>query len=395
MEDWSVLDLARDPVPGDPAQIQTLAARLLREAQYAEQHASRLGQVAANSADLRMQGDYAPLFQQRLAQLPQQAAVLGPAHESCGRALITYAQTLEQAKIESRAALSRGLQADAQYKAALQQFCTLAPGFWYTGNWRELDEPFALRYTQYQRPEVRAAAARVGAYAAQAEGERQDAATVARQAARVAAEAEERCAEAIRAAMPAPGGSSATAASGGGDDAAARTTALLAVRGAARGAAPGLARRSVSTRGAGASKPPWAPLDTYLAAPGWTAAEQLQRADQLAMDMARNSISTYIKRTGSRSYVGAYNTETGEVAVGSSGTRAPGASSYCAEGNVCNALGGDGGKVIFGNAYAVERQADGALKVVGKPVCIKCQADYSEAQFIEGVEADRGGPWGR
>ncbi|MFE2494445.1 DUF6531 domain-containing protein [Streptomyces scopuliridis] len=245
MEDWSVLDLARDPVPGDPAQIQTLAARLLREAQYAEQHASRLGQVAANSVDLRMEGDYAPLFQQRLAQLPQQAAVLGPAHEGCGRALIAYAQTLEQAKIESRAALSRGLQADAQYKAALKQFGTLAPGFWYTGNWRELDESFALRYTQYQRPEVRAAAARVGAYAAQAERERQAAATMARQVARVAAEAEERCAQAIRAAIPAPGGSSNTAASGRNGGAAARTAALKAVRGAARGAATGLARRSV------------------------------------------------------------------------------------------------------------------------------------------------------
>ncbi|MFE2750211.1 polymorphic toxin type 30 domain-containing protein [Streptomyces scopuliridis] len=245
MEDWSVLDLPQDPVPGDPAQIQTLAARLLREAQYAEQHASRLGQVAANSADLRMQGDYAPLFQQRLAQLPQQAAVLGPAHESCGRALIAYAQTLEQAKIESRAALSRGLQADAQYKAALQQFCTLAPGFWYTGNWRELDEPFALRYTQYQRPEVRAAAARVGAYAAQAERERQAAATMARRVARVAAEAEMRCAQAIRAAIPAPGGSSGTAGSGRYGGAAARTVVLKAARGAARGTATGWARRGV------------------------------------------------------------------------------------------------------------------------------------------------------
>ncbi|MFH9658964.1 hypothetical protein ACH4NF_14670 [Streptomyces sp. NPDC017248] len=205
MEDWSVLDLARDPVPGDPARIQTLAARLLREAEYAEQHASRLRQVAANSADLRMQGDYAPLFQQRLARLPQQAAGLGPAHESCGRALVAYMQTLEQAKIQSRAALSRGMQADAQYKAALQQFCTLVPGFSYTGNWRELDESFALRCTQYQRPEVRAAAARIGAYAAQAERERQAAATMARQAARAAAEAEMRCAQAIRAAIPALG----------------------------------------------------------------------------------------------------------------------------------------------------------------------------------------------
>ncbi|MFI0813775.1 DUF6531 domain-containing protein [Streptomyces echinatus] len=243
MEDWSVLDLARDPVPGDPARIQTLAARLLREAEYAEQHASRLGQVAANSVDLRMQGDYAPLFQHRLARLPRQAAGLGPAHESCGRALVAYAQTLEQAKIESRAALGRGLQADAQYKAALQQFCTLVPGFSYTGNWRELDESFALRYTQNQRPEVRAAAARIGAYAAQAERERQAAATMARQVARVAAEAEMRCEQAIRAAIPALG--STGAASGGNGGAVARSTALKAARGAARGAATGWARRGV------------------------------------------------------------------------------------------------------------------------------------------------------
>jgi hypothetical protein len=201
MEDWSVLDLPSDPVPGDPVQLQTLAARLLREAEYAQQHASRLGQVAANSAALRMQGDYAPLFQQRLARLPRLAAGLGPAHESCGRALTAYAQSLEQAKIDSRVALSRGLEADARYKAALQQFCRLVPGFSYTGNWRELDEPFALRYTQNQRLEVRAAVARVGAYAAEAERERQDAVTMARKAAHGAAEAEKGCAIAIRAAV--------------------------------------------------------------------------------------------------------------------------------------------------------------------------------------------------
>lgn len=65
-----------------------------------------------------------------------------------------------------------------------------------------------------------------------------------RQVARVAAEAEERCAQAIRAAIPALG-SSAAAKSGRGGGAAARTAALLAARGAARRAATGLARRGV------------------------------------------------------------------------------------------------------------------------------------------------------
>ncbi|MFI8094022.1 hypothetical protein ACIF9R_37960 [Streptomyces sp. NPDC086080] len=51
MDNWSVLDLTEDPVPGDPAQIQALAARLKREADHAEEHTSRLQQVAANSGD--------------------------------------------------------------------------------------------------------------------------------------------------------------------------------------------------------------------------------------------------------------------------------------------------------------------------------------------------------
>lgn len=150
-----------------------------------------------------------------------------------------------------------------------------------------------------------------------------------------------------------------------------------------------------SIRGAGAGKPPWALVDTYPASPGWTHAGQMQRAEELAYSMAQNSIPGYIKRTGNRSYVGGYNTETGEIAVASSGTRAPGAPSYCAEGNVCNALGGDGSKVIFGNAHTVVRGSDGTLAVKPKHVCVKCQADYPESQFIHGVQGEPGGPWGK
>ncbi|MES4901701.1 MULTISPECIES: DUF6531 domain-containing protein [unclassified Streptomyces] len=208
MEDWSVLDLTGDPVPGDPARIQTLAAQLKREAEHAEQHTSRLRQVAANSGDLRMQGDYAPRFLRRLAELPEQAARLGPAHEKCGNALAAYAQQLEQAKIQSRAALSRGMQADAQYQAALQQFCSLVPVTFSGGGgiWRGLNAATAGQLSQYQRPEIRQTAVRIGSYAGQAEQERQAAAQMARAAARAASEAETICAQAIRAAAPRGGG---------------------------------------------------------------------------------------------------------------------------------------------------------------------------------------------
>lgn len=201
MEGWNVLDLAGDPIPGDPAQIRALVARLKREAEHAEQHTNRLHQVVANSGDLRMHGDYAPKFLRRLTELPDKAARLGPAHQNCGNALAAYAEILEQAKIQSRIALSRGLQADAQYKAALQQFYSLVPvthsG---SGLWRGLNGTTAGQLSQYQPPEIRQMAVQIGAYAGKAEQERQTAVQMARAAVRVASEAEAACAQAIRAA---------------------------------------------------------------------------------------------------------------------------------------------------------------------------------------------------
>ncbi|KAK1178968.1 DUF6531 domain-containing protein [Streptomyces sp. NBS 14/10] len=209
MEDWRVLDLPGDPVPADPAQIQALAARLRREAEHAEQHTSRLRQVAANSGDLRMQGDYAPRFLRRLAELPARAARLGPAYQGCGDALVAYAQRLEQAKIQSRIALNQGMQADAQYRAALQRFCSLVPmTFSGGGVWRDLNGATAGQYSQSQPPEIRQMAVQIGNYAGQAEQERQAAAQMARAAARAASEAEAACAQAIRAAAPRGSGES-------------------------------------------------------------------------------------------------------------------------------------------------------------------------------------------
>ncbi|MFF3497944.1 hypothetical protein [Streptomyces sp. NPDC003247] len=203
MEDWSVLDLTGDPVPGEPVQIRALATRLKREAEHAEQHTERLLQVAVNSGDLRMRGDYAPAFLRRLAELPDRASRLGPAYESCGNALAVYAESLELAKIQSRTALSRGLQADAQYRAALVQFSALVPlTFAAGGVWRGLKAATAASLSQYQQPAVQQAAVRIGGWAGQAEQERLAAAHMARAAARAASEAEAACARAIRAAAP-------------------------------------------------------------------------------------------------------------------------------------------------------------------------------------------------
>ncbi|MFF3504357.1 DUF6531 domain-containing protein [Streptomyces sp. NPDC003247] len=203
MNVWLVLDLETDPTPGEPGYFRALATRLRREAEHAEQHTSRLRQVTANSADLHMRGDYAARFHKALADLPDRSAPLGPAHQACAGALARYADQLQQAKIQSAAALERGRQADAQYKAALQQFYALVPVTPpATGVWRGLNRSSALAYAQYQQPQVREIAARIGAYAGQAEQERQLAAQLARQAARALHEAEAQCARTIRAAAP-------------------------------------------------------------------------------------------------------------------------------------------------------------------------------------------------
>ncbi|MEV5887297.1 hypothetical protein AB0L74_32395 [Streptomyces sp. NPDC052020] len=146
-----------------------------------------------------MRGDYAPRFHRSLNELPGTSALLGPAHDFCANALEEYASRLQQAKLQSATALERGLRADTQYKTALQQFYALVPvtppasviG-------RGLNQLTALAYSQYQQPQVREVAEKIGAYAGQAEQERQLAAQLARQAAQALREAEVLCEQAIR-----------------------------------------------------------------------------------------------------------------------------------------------------------------------------------------------------
>ncbi|WP_437073864.1 DUF6531 domain-containing protein [Streptomyces sp. enrichment culture] len=129
-------------------------------------------------------------------------------------------------------------------------------------------------------------------------------------------------------------------------------------------------------------------VEVYDAPPGWTPAGQLAQAEGMVDDFA---VRNYSNRTNTRTYVGGYNTETGQIAVASSGGRWPGYS-LCAEGNVCMALGGDASKVVFTNAKTVEK-VKGVKTALPKPVCVKCQNDYDPSQFIDGVKVEPGGRW--
>ncbi|MFF4216404.1 DUF6531 domain-containing protein [Streptomyces nondiastaticus] len=142
-----------------------------------------------------------------------------------------------------------------------------------------------------------------------------------------------------------------------------------------------------SPRGAAGKKP--AVVETYEAPSAWSHAGQLTQAESLLESFALKNFSS---KTGTRTYAGGYNIETGEIAIASSGGKFPGVS-YCAEGNVCFALGGDAAKIRFTNAYTVEK-VDGNLVVSLKPVCASCQIDYpSPFQFQSGIQHGLPGSW--
>ncbi|MEN8655448.1 RHS repeat-associated core domain-containing protein [Streptomyces sp. 21So2-11] len=145
-----------------------------------------------------------------------------------------------------------------------------------------------------------------------------------------------------------------------------------------------------SVRGPASAKKGPNVLETSTAPPGWTHAGQLKQAESMLEGYA---LKNYSSKHSGRTYVGGYNTQTGEIAIGSSGGKFPGVS-YCAEGNVCYALGGDATKIRFTNAYTVKKGEGANLIVKKKPVCVNCQADYpSPFQFQPGVQHDSPGPW--
>jgi RHS repeat-associated protein len=128
MSDWAVLDLDGDPTPGDPDAMRTMAARLHEQAGLAGRNTDRLHAIAGSGGgDLRMEGDYAPLFTGALEDLPGELSKLARAYQGCADALVTYASSLTEVKTRSGSALRAGIDADSQYQAALRQVQALLP----------------------------------------------------------------------------------------------------------------------------------------------------------------------------------------------------------------------------------------------------------------------------
>jgi RHS repeat-associated protein len=175
---------------------------------------------------------------------------------------------------------------------------------------------------------------------------------------------------------------------------AAKATSKLG-SGAAKGAASSSVRAAreglpvivPSRRGNGSVKLPAPALEIHKASPGWTHSGQLEKASGMVHDFAVRNRSGKKNRT----FAGAYNIDTGDIALAGSGGKAPGCG-YCAEGNLVWALGGDASRIVFthavqGSGTAVEK------KTKPKPVCVDCQDDFLPDMFEDGITFDPGGAW--
>ncbi|MGW2517195.1 ricin-type beta-trefoil lectin domain protein [Streptomyces sp. NPDC001617] len=160
--------------------------------------------------------------------------------------------------------------------------------------------------------------------------------------------------------------------------------------------ASGTKPAKVTPRGAAGTKVLPA-VKSVPAEEGWTHERQIQLAEDMVPDFAIKNAAG--NQPLSRTYVGGYNTETGEIALASSGGGVADPDfigptcGYCAEGNVVRSLGGDPELVRLTNAYNVVR-LDGQHVAKLKRVCVRCQADFpNRGYFIPGIQHEPGGPW--
>ncbi|MBX6721775.1 MAG: type IV secretion protein Rhs, partial [Dactylosporangium sp.] len=203
MADWYVLDLDRDPTPGDPDQTRALASWHREEADRIARNVALLRGVASRDSELQLGGDYAPKFRETLQELPPQLDKLRVAYEGCFHALSAYERVLREAKEITATQLARGRNAYHDREQALRQIRALLPAERQLGLGSGLGlnsfviDGLTLGLDEATRAQVRAAAAR----AREAERERQAARRIALDAARLREEAADRCAREIENAL--------------------------------------------------------------------------------------------------------------------------------------------------------------------------------------------------
>ncbi|WP_282703315.1 DUF6531 domain-containing protein [Streptomyces sp. CC219B] len=116
--DWHVLDLDKDPVPGDPQQVRQLAKKLHDFADDVSGALRLVKGMAGESTLAEWAGKSAEVFKEDFADVPKNLRKLKTSYELCGDALADYWPKLERAQSLADRALAKGREARSDLTAA-------------------------------------------------------------------------------------------------------------------------------------------------------------------------------------------------------------------------------------------------------------------------------------
>ena len=146
--DWHVLDLDKDPTPGDPDRVRQLSKNLQDFADDVGDALRLIKGMADEEAVLQWAGKSAKAFQDQFSGVPKQLKKLKTSYDMAGGALAAYWPKLERAQALADRALANGRAAQADLSSAKSRLSSADS--WVTRAWRK---PTSTRTT---RPAARA-----------------------------------------------------------------------------------------------------------------------------------------------------------------------------------------------------------------------------------------------
>lgn len=122
--DWNVLDLDKDPVPGDPYEVRDLAHKLTGFSEDVGSALRSIKGLSGDSALLSWVGSSGDAFREQFGDLPKELDKLERSYRMAGDALAAYWPQLEQAQAKADKALQDGRDARAALNSAHSQLST-------------------------------------------------------------------------------------------------------------------------------------------------------------------------------------------------------------------------------------------------------------------------------
>ncbi|MDQ0951936.1 hypothetical protein QFZ24_005859 [Streptomyces phaeochromogenes] len=116
--DWHVLDLEKDPTPGDPVRVKSLAKSLHDFADDVQDALRLVKGMAEEDAVLTMVGKTADVFRDEFSGVPKNLKKLKKSYDLAGDALAAYWPELERAQALADKALAQGRAAQADLSSA-------------------------------------------------------------------------------------------------------------------------------------------------------------------------------------------------------------------------------------------------------------------------------------